>query len=369
MINQNFKNILIGLNDQNKIEAVKLIMAKFKENLAVDSKLYQNKKRLQSCIDVLFDTINTTDKFLEALIHIEASSPYSIFAYILVEDFSDIMFHWKGYQVSNGGIVEKIDIDEELLPIYYLFLEHFIENIMFISSQKFDRANAILDGEVGIYRFNLVHGSLNIKGEPSIVIRKNTEGNSFNVDESYIKNITKSQAQIDVINKYALKGNVVIYGETGSGKTTLLKYMGNYKLEEKRNLITIEDTSELNIPIPLALITNNKYKIKDLFKASLRQYPSHMIIGETRTDEIVDILESSLTISCLTSIHANSFQRAIQRIIFMSMGRGIEPETIESLINASIDCFIFMEDRKIKEIRVKKDGYVKNIYEAYEKVE
>lgn len=151
--------------------------------------------------------------------------------------------------------------------------------------------------------------------------------------------------------------------------TTLLKYMGNYHLPEKRNIITIEDTAELNMPIPLALITNNHYKIKDLFKASLRQFPSHMIVGETRTDEIVDILESSLTISCLTTIHANSFERAIQRIIFMSMPRKIPSDTIKDLINASIDCFIFMEARKVKGMWEKKDDkHYENIYEAYEEV-
>lgn len=369
MINKNFEMMLRGLNNPNKIKAVNFIMAKFKEALATDSKLYQNKQKIQKCIDELFSTINTTDKFLEALIKIEASGPYSIFAYILNEDFSDIMFHWGGYQVSNNAYVDKVFIDKELLPIYYIFLDHFIENIMFISSSKFDKANAILDGEVGIYRFNLVHSSLNVREKPSIVIRKNTMGTSFNMDESYIDGVVSSERQKETIQKYALEGNVIVFGSTGSGKTTLLKYMGNYRLPEKRNIITIEDTAELNMPIPLALITNNHYKIKDLFKASLRQFPSHMIVGETRTDEIVDILESSLTISCLTTIHANSFERAIQRIVFMSMPRKIPSDTIKDLINASIDCFIFMEARKVKGMWEKKDDkHYEDIYEAYEEV-
>ena len=341
-INSNFENMLIGLNNPSKIKAANLIMAKFKESLATDDKLYSNKHKLRKCSDSLFDVLKTTDPYLEALIKIEANSPYSIFAYILSEDFSDIMFHGTGYQLSTNVKVEKIKIKEELLGIYHIFLNHFIENIMFISSKKFDTANAILDGEIDIFRFNVVHNTLNVNGSPSIVIRKQTIGSNFNMDEKYLSSITDSQAQKDVIQKYAEKGNVVVFGEVGSGKTTLLKYMGNYKLGEKRNLITIEDTAELNLDVPLALITNSHFKIKDLFKASLRQNPSHMIIGETRTDEIVDILESSLTVSCLTTIHANSFQRAIQRIIFMSMSRHIPPDTIEDLINASIDCFIYI---------------------------
>ena len=151
--------------------------------------------------------------------------------------------------------------------------------------------------------------------------------------------------------------------------TTLLKYMGNYDLANKRNLCTIEDTPELNIDVPIKMITNNHYKIKDLFKATLRQNPSHLIVGETRTDEIVDILESSLTFSCLTSIHANSFERAVQRIVFMSMPRHIPPQTILDLINASVDCFIHMKDRKVEGMWIKKNKHVNDVFEAFEKID
>lgn len=93
------------------------------------------------------------------------------------------------------------------------------------------------------------------------------------------------------------------------------------------------------------------------------------MIGETRTDEIIDILEAGLTISISTSIHANSFAKAIQRIIFMSMSRNIPVNEIENLISASVDCFIFMENRKLKELYIHKGDYKVDVYNAYEKID
>ena len=367
-MNENFLKMLKGLKDPRKLEAIKTIMAKYKEQNAVDNKFYKDPRKVKMCMDNLFDIIKTSDPFIETLIKIEGASPYSIFTYILSENFSDIMFYGNGYMLSDGSKEMKFEIPEDLLDIYRLFIDHFIENIMFLSNKKFDTGNAILDAEIDKFRFNLIHKTLNTNGFPVIVIRKQVIQSSLYMSDAYIESVGASANQIKFIQQFSKKGNVVIFGEVGSGKTTLLKYMGNYGLENKRNLCTIEDTSELGLNVPIALLTNHHFKIKDLFVASLRQNPSHILIGETRTDEIVDILESALTINVGTTIHANSFLRAIQRIVFMSMSRKIPPQQILDLINASVDCFIFMENRKVKELWIHKDQVVSNVYEAYEKV-
>lgn len=367
-MNKNFHNILKGLNTPPKIEAVKTIMAKFKEQNATDSKFYSNPEKVKSVVNRLYDIIDTSDPYLEAMIKIEANSAYSIFYYLFAERFSDIMIYNDGYLMSDSSNVQKIKIEEPLLPVYRMFVDHFIENIMFLSNSKFDTSHAILDAEIETYRFNMIHRSLTVSGFPLIVVRAQTIKSDIHMSDEYIKSIGVSDAQKEVILRLAEKGNFIIFGETGSGKTTLLKYMANYKLEEKRNLCIIEDTSELNVNVPISLLTNYHFKIKDLFTAALRQNPSGIIIGETRTDEIVDILESALTINVGTTIHANSFLRAIQRIVFMSIKRKIPPAEILDLINASIDCFIFMENRKVKEVWVHKSQVISDVYQAYEKV-
>lgn len=368
-MNRNFLNMLMGLNTPNKIEAAKIIMSKCKEQMAVDRKFYTNPEKIQKCVDDIFSKIKTSDKYLEALVKIETTTPYSIFSYILNENYSDMLFYGHGFKLSDNRSNETFEIPKDLIEIYRIFMEHFVENIVFSASKKFDTAHADLDAELGGLRFNLTHRTLTKDGYHLISIRKKTIKSSVHTTEAYINSVGASDNQKSIIHKYAQKGNFIIFGEVGSGKTTMLNYMGNYKIHKKKNLCTIEDTDELNIPVPIALLTNHHFKIKDLFTKSLRQNPSAIYVGETRTDEIIDILESSLTISVGTTIHANSFLRAIQRIVFMSMGRGIPPQQILDLINASIDCFIFMEDRKVKEIWEHKREANSNIYEAYERIE
>lgn len=367
---ENFLSMLKGLNDTRKLEAVNVILAKFRERNAANSKFYNDPNQIQQVMDSLYGMIETTDPFLDALIRIEGAGPYSIFSYIMNHDFSDILIYHEGINFSDATEVKKYVIPPELRAIYMVFVQHFIENIMFYTNQKFDTAYSVMDAEIGIFRFNLIHGSLSVSERPIVVIRKQTIAKGFNMNpELYLGSINATEKQIEYINQFAYHGNMIVFGETGSGKTTLLKYMGNYRLAEKRNLCTIEDTRELNIPVPLALITNAHKNIKDLFTASLRQNPSHVIIGETRTDEIVDILESALTINVLTTIHANSFLRAIERILFMSAKRNMNLNDMRSLINSAVDGFAFMESRKLKELWVKKPTVTSNVYEAYEKVE
>jgi type IV secretory pathway ATPase VirB11/archaellum biosynthesis ATPase len=363
-------NILNGLNDKKKLEAVEVILAKYRERTAVDRKFYNKKSEVQAVVDELFDKIETSDPYLEALIKMEAGGPFTIFSYLLHENFSDIMIHRGGYMVSDVEEIIRTEVPPHLFDLYEKFVNHFIDNIMFVSEKKFDTGNPILDAEIGLFRFNLIHSSLLTGKFPIIVVRKQTISKTLNFDpEKYLKSIEVSPTQAEAIHRYAYQGNCIVFGEVGSGKTTLLKYMGNHRLEEKRNLCTIEDTSELKIDVPISLITNSHKGIKELFTASLRQNPSHVIIGETRTDEIVDILESALTISVLTTIHANSFRRAIERIVFMSIKRDINPEDMRNLINSAVDCFIFMDERKVKEIWEHVPEQVSgSVYDAYRKI-
>ncbi len=368
-MNTNFVNFLKGINTDGKYEAVRMILHQYSTGAANDSNFYSNEMKLKRIQNALFDQINTTDQYLESLIKLCAQSPYNIFIYLMNEDWSDIIIHRDGVNLSDGLSEEKWVVPAENRKVFHLFVRYFVTNVVYLSNMKFDPGNNVLDADMGIYRFNLIHESLNNSAFPVIVVRKQVIKPTAQISERYVKSLGCSQAQLDVIHKHAKEGNVIIFGEVGSGKTTLLKYMGMYGLEEKRNLCIIEDTSELNIPVPISLVTNNHSNIKDLFIASLRENPSHVIIGETRTDEIVDILEAALTMSVASTIHANSFVRAIQRIIFMSMERKISSEEMENLINASVDCFIFMEKRKVKEVWVHKPGVVKDVYEAFEKIE
>ena len=368
-INKNFINLLSGLNHPAKFKAINIITSKIREQLGADAKFYTKPDKCLALRNKLFDIIDITDNYLQTLIRIETETPYSVFSLIMDDNYSDLIIHGNGIKTYNGIEYFNDLIDPEMLDVYHMFIDHFCNNIMFIEETKFDTAHAILDTENSIFRFNMMHQTLNANDPyPVVIIRKQTISKDIVGGEKYITTTGVSDNQINFINDLALNGSYIIFGETGSGKTTLLKYMANYKLEEKRNLCIIEDTAELRVNVPISFITNAHYKIHDLFVAALRQNPSHVLIGETRTDEIVDILETALTTKVGTTIHANSFYRAIQRMVFMAMKRDINPSDLMNLITSAIDGMIFMENRKVKEVWKHKEehhfgGDILNDYE------
>lgn len=364
-----FLEALKGLNDPKKMEAVKIITKDYENGCATIPNFYQHQNNRKKTKEGLYDKIETTDRYLNWLVEEENLSPYSIFLEILKEQYSDITIHHKGIRLSTSIKREEMIVDDDLYDTFNFFLEHFVNNIKFISNAKLDPGNAIIDQEINGLRFNVTHSSLNSDNHHVIIIRKPlVKKTMIFSDKEYLKSIGCNTKQEETIHKYAKKGNFIIFGEVGSGKSTLLNYMANYDLKNKNNLCAIQDVNELELNVPISMITNRRYKIKDLFTSALRQNPSSIIIGETRTDEIVDILEAALTISVGTTLHANSFPRAIQRIAFMSMSRKIEPMDMISLVSAAVDCFIFMEELKVKEIWEHGANIDENIFKVYHQV-
>lgn len=298
-----------------------------------------------------------------------SESPLGIFDEILLlEDASDIFI--VADKISIDRISEKlpwiISIPERLIPTYeslvdvLRMLTHYASSLQ---TTKYDPANPILDYDIQGLRFNVVHHSLNAmrNGRPIISVRHQvlSAGRKNPVAEDYIKKLQLTNSQLKVLHDLAYNGSFIVCGRTGDGKSTLLRYMGNYRLGEKRNLVTIEDTAELFLDTRISYLTNDKLNIHDLFKVSLRENPSHMLIGETRNEEIVDILESSLVFNTGTTVHADSFSKLVMRIVFMVKNArpAYATEDILSLFTATIDGVILMRDRKVKEIYTRKQSY------------
>lgn len=306
-----------------------------------------------------------------------AESPFGIFRGVLALPISDIFIVEDRISFSSGNseAAREILIPADCRLAYRRMVGDFIlitEYASKLSTTKFDPANAILDYTTNEIRFNVVHEALSasLSPAPTISIRKqlvrSDKGNALADIDSYLASVGLAGGRLSFVNHLATSGSFCVFGETGSGKTTLLKYMGNYKIGEKRNLITIEDTPELFLDTNIHYLTNSSFSIHDLFKVSLRENPSHMIIGETRSEEIVDILESALVFRCGTSIHADSLEKAILRIIFMvKAARGsYSSDDINSLISSTIDGFIYMKDRRVVEVWRRKSSFRENMTDA-----
>lgn len=196
---------------------------------------------------------------------------------------------------------------------------------------------------------------------------KNEDWDELSVEEKM--EITK-WCLIDLIKNYVSDKNPLIVGPTGSGKSTLLAKILTEKQETnpEQNLITIEDTPELHIPYCISYVTNKKYKIHDVFVASLRENPSRVLIGETRGYEIIDILETCLTAKSGTTCHATDFPKLEQRLKLM-VGDKMATDDLFRLTVAGIDIIVFIVARKVTGVYIRNSkpysngGTIKDCYE------
>jgi len=121
----------------------------------------------------------------------------------------------------------------------------------------------------------------------------------------------------------AKRGLVILVGATGSGKSTSLAAMVGYRNEYSYgHIITIEDPIEYVHTHRNCIVTQREVGVdtEDWFPAlknSLRQAPDVIMMGEIRDRETMDyaIAFGETGHLCLATLHANSANQAIDRII------------------------------------------------------
>ncbi len=119
------------------------------------------------------------------------------------------------------------------------------------------------------------------------------------------------------------RGLVIMVGATGSGKSTSLAAMlGHRNANSYGHIITIEDPIEYVHPHGNCIITQREIGVDTedwgaALKNSLRQAPDVIQIGEIRDRETMDfaIAFAETGHLCLATLHANSSNQALDRII------------------------------------------------------
>jgi twitching motility protein PilU len=119
------------------------------------------------------------------------------------------------------------------------------------------------------------------------------------------------------------RGLVIMVGATGSGKSTTLAAMLGYRNENSYgHIITIEDPVEYVHPHRNCIITQREIGVDTenweiALKNTLRQAPDVIQIGEIRDRETMDhaIAFAETGHLCLATLHANSANQALDRII------------------------------------------------------
>lgn len=131
-------------------------------------------------------------------------------------------------------------------------------------------------------------------------------------------------------------GILLVTGPTGSGKTTSLYAMLNELNEVSRNILTIEDPIEYDLPGVGQTQVNTKVNMtfaKGL-RAILRQDPDVVMIGEIRDLETADIaIQASLTGHLvLSTLHTNNALGALNRLHDMGVESFLLSSSIIGLI-------------------------------------
>lgn len=119
------------------------------------------------------------------------------------------------------------------------------------------------------------------------------------------------------------RGLVIVVGATGSGKSTTLAAMIGYRNENSHgHIITIEDPIEYVHDHKNCVVTQREVGVdteswEAALKNTLRQAPDVILIGEIREREVMEhaIAFAETGHLCLGTLHANSANQALDRII------------------------------------------------------
>ena len=149
--------------------------------------------------------------------------------------------------------------------------------------------------------------------------------------------------------------NVLISGGTGSGKTTLLNALSAF-IDHRERVVTIEDSAELQLQQPhVCRLETRPSNIegrgettqRDLVRNALRMRPDRIIVGEVRSGEAFDMLQSMNTghDGSMTTVHANTPRDALARVEQMigMAGLDISPRSIRQQIASAINVIVQVE--------------------------
>ncbi|WP_226781807.1 CpaF family protein [Oceaniglobus trochenteri] len=146
--------------------------------------------------------------------------------------------------------------------------------------------------------------------------------------------------------------NVIVSGGTGSGKTTTLNALSSF-IDDDERILTIEDTAELQLQQthvgrmesrPANVEGKGAVSQRDCLKNALRMRPDRIIVGETRGEEVIDMLQAMNTghDGSMTTIHANSARDGVSRLENMIAMAGMEMpiKAVRSQIASAVNLIV-----------------------------
>ena len=264
------------------------------------------------------------------------------------ETVNDILVNGpKQIFVERAGKLELTDItfkdERHLLRI--------IDKIVSAVGRRVDESNPYVDARLQDgSRFNAMVPPIAVDGS-LVSIRK------FKKDKLGIDDLVQFGAFTEEMAAYlqaavATRLNVIVSGGTGSGKTTTLNALSSF-IDNAERILTIEDTAELQLQQthvgrmesrPPNVEGKGEVSPRDCLKNALRMRPDRIIVGETRGEEVIDMLQAMNTghDGSMTTIHANSARDGVSRLENMIAMAGIEMpiKAVRSQISSAVNLIV-----------------------------
>ncbi|WP_299208966.1 CpaF family protein [uncultured Tateyamaria sp.] len=249
--------------------------------------------------------------------------------------------------VERSGKLELTDVtfkdERHLLRI--------IDKIVSAVGRRVDESNPYVDARLQDgSRFNAMVPPIAVDGS-LVSIRK------FKKDKLGIDDLVNFGAFTEEMAAYlqaavATRLNVIVSGGTGSGKTTTLNALSSF-IDNAERILTIEDTAELQLQQthvgrmesrPPNVEGKGEVSPRDCLKNALRMRPDRIIVGETRGEEVIDMLQAMNTghDGSMTTIHANSARDGVSRLENMIAMAGIEMplKAVRSQISSAVNLIV-----------------------------
>ncbi len=147
-----------------------------------------------------------------------------------------------------------------------------------------------------------------------------------------------SPDQVDLLDRLSALPNGIILatGPTGSGKTTTLYSLLKLAKPEERNIVTVEDPIEYDLPAVSQTQINSDIGMSFAtgLRATLRQDPDVILVGEIRDAETATIASQAALTGHLvfSSLHANGSIGAVVRLRDLGLDNFLISSTLRAVI-------------------------------------
>ena len=226
-----------------------------------------------------------------------------------------------------------------------------IDKIVSAVGRRVDESNPAVDARLADgSRFNAMVPPIAVDG--SLVSIRKFKKDKLGIDELVDFGAFSEEMAAYLQAAVACRLNIIVSGGTGSGKTTTLNALSGF-IDDNERILTIEDTAELQLQQthvgrmesrPANVEGKGAVTQRDCLKNALRMRPDRIIVGETRGEEVIDMLQAMNTghDGSMTTIHANSARDAVSRLENMVAMAGIEMplKAVRNQIASAVNLFV-----------------------------